>query len=126
MKRHLETFGLAFVMIAGLTALLACGQQDVVKTSSAKGSVLRGQPIPLGLDRERDANAIWVIMPVTVTDAKGSASEFWGLFACYRGPGDEWPNVPQPNCKLAKMEGTAAELNWPGLPTLDGGQLKAP
>lgn len=124
--RRRDAAGTLFVIVSGLTVLLACGQNEIVKSGTSKSTttISRGQPIPVGLDREREANAIWMIMPVTVTDDKGRPSEFWGLFACYRGPSDEWPNVPAPNCKLAKMEGSPTELNWPGGPSVVDGQLQ--
>ena len=69
--------------------------------------------IPPGAD---NADVIWLVRPIE-TEAKALHSRgntqvtLWGLFACYRS---ETPEPPQ--CFVAQVAGTKADLVWPDNP----------
>jgi hypothetical protein len=124
-----ELLTTAFVAVAGLTVLLACAARETVVKQEPPSGVAVGPPETIAPEADRDADLLWLVMPVGATRSatEGRAAEskqFWGLFACYRTPASSWPQIEEPICKLARVEGDAKMLNWPGAVILDQGRLE--
>jgi hypothetical protein len=108
----------ALFLGAAFPALLACANAE-----KSPDKQVRGIPSPVGIDEETNPDVMWVVMPVGV--GKDSAGKvFYGLFSCYRAPAAEWKDPAPPTCKLARIEGSLDDLNWPGAVVLKDGMLK--